>query len=158
MEPIASDEADSVLDGFRQALCHVLAAERDQWQRERALIEAQALKTIAELQRDVIELRTKLTELVNARLAELKDGAPGPEGPEGKIGPVGPAGIPGPVGEAGPIGPAGINGVPGEPGPVGAKGPQGRSIITGQGPPMNAGDVGTIYLDSLTGDLYEFKS
>ena len=119
----------------------MLDAERRQWQRERALIEAQAQSTIATLQAGIATQRAELAELVRARLAELKDGAPGspgdagPQGPAGEQGPAGPAGPQGEAGKGieGPQGPAGAPGLDGKAGEDGAPGelPQARAWAEG---------------------------
>jgi hypothetical protein len=71
--PTVPDDADCLLEAWREALGDVLDTERRQWQRERMLIEAQAQATIAELRAMIAE-----------RLGALKDGesgAPGGQGP-----------------------------------------------------------------------------
>lgn len=85
---------------------------------------------------------------IDARLAaiearEPEKGEPGQRGEKGDCGEsiVGPAGPKGDVGSAGPAGPAG---------------PAGSSFLIGKGPPHEKLD-GHAYLDSDTGDLYEFK-
>ncbi len=57
----------------------------------------------------------------------------------------------------GPVGPKGDSGADGIAGPVGPVGPAGSSFLIGKGPPHEKLD-GHAYLDSDTGDLYEFKS
>ncbi len=54
----------------------------------------------------------------------------------------------------GPVGPKGDSGADGTAGPAG---PAGSSFLIGKGPPHEKLD-GHAYLDSDTGDLYEFKS
>ena len=80
--PTESDAANSFLEGWREALAEVLDTERRKWQRERALIEAQAASVVASLRADVIE-----------RLAKLKDGERGEPGPPGQDGAPGKDGI-----------------------------------------------------------------
>lgn len=41
-------------------------------------------------------------------------------------------------------------------GPAGPPGPAGTSMVTGAGAPTQDAPVGTVYLDSVTGDLYQF--
>ena len=101
LEAPAAPQADALLEGWRDALGHALAQERKQWQRERALIEAQAASVISGLKADVAELRGSMIERINARLAELKDGAAGEPGPPGPAGPGGKDGEAGPPGQAG---------------------------------------------------------
>jgi len=140
MVPPASADADVLLEAWREALADVLATERRQWQRERALIEAQAAQVVSALKAEVVALRSEITERVNARLAELKNGepgAPGDHGDPGPAGPAGPIGEPGPPGSFGPEGPAGPAGLPGEPGPPGEQGPEGKP-----GEPGKAGEPG----------------
>jgi hypothetical protein len=120
--PTASDAADCLLEAWREALGEVLDTERRQWQRERALIEAQAQAMIAELRASVAELHGKIIERLNERLGALKDGEPGAPGEQG---PPGPAGVQGPPGPVGADGCPGAAGPPGEPGDRGLPGPQG---------------------------------
>lgn len=40
----------------------------------------------------------------------------------------------------------------------GPPGPQGLSILAGSGIPTNEKSVGTLYIDTTTGDLYRFES
>jgi hypothetical protein len=58
-----------------------------------------------------------------------------------------------PDASAGPPGPAGADGADGL---DGAPGPAGTSMVTGAGAPTQDMPAGTIYLDSITGDLYQF--
>jgi Collagen triple helix repeat (20 copies) len=139
--------AETLLEAWREALAEVLEAERSSWQRERALIEAQAAATISGLRAEVAALRGDVLERVSARLAELKDGAPGVPGPVGPPGVAGEsiAGPPGPPGEMGPTGLSvkgeagapGQDGAPGVPGPVGPPGEPGL-----RGEPGEAGAPG----------------
>ncbi len=78
-------------DGLREALGQVIADQRREWRREREVIEAQSGQIIAELRAEVAGLRAQIAELqaelrakIDARLAELKDGAPGERGADGK--------------------------------------------------------------------------
>jgi hypothetical protein len=119
MVPPASDAAALLLDAWREALAEVLDGQQREWQRERALIEAQAQSTIATLQASVATLRGDMADMVRARIGELKDGEPGQQGERG---------LPG---EVGPVGPAGLPGVPGEPGIVGATGQAGPAGLQG---------------------------
>jgi hypothetical protein len=118
--------AETLLEAWREALAEVLESERREWQRERALHEAQTATVIAGLRADVAAFRSDMAERITARLAELKDGAPGERGPAGPpgapgesvagiAGPPGPPGEPG-VGVAGPPGEAGAPGKDGAPG------------------------------------------
>ena len=101
MAPPESASGATLLDAWREVLAGTLEAERRQWQRERALIEAQAQTVIATLKADVAELRGSMFERITARLAELKDGAAGEPGSPGPAGPAGKDGEPGPPGMAG---------------------------------------------------------
>lgn len=74
------------LDGLREALGQVIANERREWRRERELIEAQSRELIADLKAKVIELEQTVRTMVEARLAEVKDGAAGKDGAPGKDG------------------------------------------------------------------------
>jgi hypothetical protein len=99
-----------LLDAWRVVLAGVLDDQRREWQRERALIEAQAQIVIAELRASVAALPAEVMARVDKRLAELKngnDGAPGAAGPQGDPGAPGAqgeCGEPGPQGEPGPEG------------------------------------------------------
>jgi hypothetical protein len=111
------------LDGLRDALGQILAQERAAWRRERALIEAEAARAIAELRAQTVELRSAIEN----RLAEVRDGTdgePGPEGPPGPPGLPGERGLPGEAvtGPPGPKGDTGANGAIGEAGPPGPPG------------------------------------
>ena len=117
--PPESAAAEILLDAWREALAEVLDTERRQWQRERALIEAQAATLIAEIKAEAAASRERLSE----RLALVRDGI------DGKPGALGPPGEPGP---AGPAGPQGAQGAAGAPGPVGPEGPQGAAGAPGE--------------------------
>jgi hypothetical protein len=155
--PTASDASDSLLDEWSEALGHVLDTERRQWQRERALIEAQAQAAIAEVRAGCAERLAALERQVTERLATVHDGEPGlpgPAGPPGEPGIPGPQGAAGAPGELGPQGPAGEPGMPGAPGLAGLAGPQGECGATGlqglagpsgyPGPPGPRGEPGTL--------------
>lgn len=113
----------------------------------------------------------QLTDLVNERLATLKDGRdgaegppgragdPGPEGPAGKDGEAGAAGAPGEKGdpgergEPGPEGPAGKDGDPGSAGPPGPPGPPGEKGEKGDpGEPGPPGENGKDGVDGKEGE------
>src|SRR5262249_37407731 len=115
--PSTSDGGDLLLDAWREALAQVLDTQQREWQRERALIEAQAAATVSEFKAHVTELKAQLAtlrgefaELINSRLAELRNGA---DGAPGELGPAGPPGL------------AGEKGEPGERGVQGERGPKG---------------------------------
>ena len=143
-------------DTLREALGQVIADQRREWRREREVIEAQsrqlqadAQRTIAELRAQIVELQAEMRARVEARLAEVRDGAPGERGPQGErgeAGPVGPQGDrgergeQGPAGERGEIGPAGERGPRGERGEPGPAGPTGKQGI--QGEPGTRGEAG----------------
>lgn len=88
--------------------------------------------------------------------------------PAGNIkGPPGPQGVAGPTGATGPQGTAGATGATGPPGsqgpqgPTGATGPagtRGNTWATAAGPPTVSGAeiAGDMYLDTSTGDVYQF--
>lgn len=162
LESPTEQGAEILLDAWREVLGNALRDERRQWQRERALIEAEAKATIsdirtvvAELRSEVASFRAEMTERVNARLAELRDGERGPAGPIGEkgdpglpgaLGPKGDPGDPGPVGAEGLPGAVGAAGERGETGPAGDQGPEGKPGEQGpqgqQGPPGEAGPQG----------------
>ena len=168
--PPPESVADALLDGWREALGEVLAGERKQWERERALIEAQAQRTISELRATIAVLRADVLELVREKLAEVKSGERGPAGErgekgeqgeqgiqgergesgergdtgeQGQIGPIGERGEPGPAGEQGQGGPAGPAGEPGAAGGIGERGERGEPGERGaDGGTGPQGDVG----------------
>lgn len=129
----------SLPDTLREALGQVIADQRREWRREREVIEAQGRQTIAELRAQIVELQADLREKVDARLAELKDGATGERGEAGPAGPQGERGEQGPQGEAGPLGAAGERGEPGDHGEVGARGEAGPA-----GPMGERGNIGPV--------------
>ena len=104
--------ADDLLEAGARRSAKCSAQERKQWQRERALIEAQAQGDDRKMRAEVATLRSDVLELVNAKLADIKDGErrrrwpAGPEGEKGAQGEPGLQGQAGEVGSAGPIGPA----------------------------------------------------
>lgn len=139
---------EQLLDGLHEALGEVIADERKQWQRERALIEAQAQTTIERLHSVTVEtcsgiersaetalaqvkqaaelVQAEFAKAINLRLAELRDGADGAPGPAGPSGPAGPAG------------------------------PR-NDILIGEGAPRTLARAGAVYLDRSTGDLYQSR-
>jgi hypothetical protein len=158
-QPNGSDEPEYVLDAFRGALAHVIADQRDQWTRERKLIEAEAGRVIAELRAEVVTLRAIVTEMVQARLAEVRngvdgingkdgrDGEPGAVGAKGEPGDQGPIGLPGEKGDSGLEGAQGLTGPQGEPGPAGPAGETGEPGLQGE-----SGDPGEKGLIGLQGE------
>lgn len=150
--PPESAAADCLLEAWREALADVLDTERRTWQRERALIEAQAQAVIATLRAEVTALRAESRDMIAAQLAQVRngaDGAPGPRGERGEPGEAGPQGArgeagergergdAGPMGEAGPPGERGEQGAPGERGPSGSQGEPGQP-----GPQGERGELG----------------
>jgi hypothetical protein len=97
--PTGSDDDALLLDAWREALAEALYTERAQWERHRELTEAQTRATILQLQAEAAELRSSLTQQVEAIAARLKDGADGAPGPAGPAGEKGDAGLPGEKGE-----------------------------------------------------------
>ena len=94
---------------------------------------------IAALELHVHKAETTRDALILERLASLRDGEPGPPGESVK----------------------GEKGDRGEPGESigGEKGERGSLILTGIGPPSEkVGRPDDVYIDTATGDLYEFKS
>jgi len=133
---LSEPDGDILSEVVREVLADVIAAEKNQWQRERALIEAQAAQAIAEFRGQLIETRDELNRMVAntvadlqanfaARLRELRNGDPGEPGPPGQQGAPGPIGERGAPGERGDPGVPGRDGTPGEPGPIGQQGPPG---------------------------------
>lgn len=133
-------------EALREALGQVIADLRREWRRELELIEAQGRQTIAELRAQIVELQSELRAKVDARLAELKDGAPGAPGERGDVGPQGEPGDKGDRGDAGPQGEPGEPGAKGEPGANGVRGEKGEPGEAGpqgdRGEPGEKGDRG----------------
>jgi hypothetical protein len=73
----------------------------------------------------------RVTQLSDAGVAYVCNGAPGPMGATGLTGPMGATGPAGPTGLTGPAGPAGPTGATGLTGPAGATGPAGPAGPTG---------------------------
>jgi hypothetical protein len=90
--PSPGNEENVLLTAWEEAVGEVLAEQKRHWTRERALIEAQATATIAELRSEVAKLRCEFDRMVNERLAGLRDGAPGLPGAPGPRGEPGPPG------------------------------------------------------------------
>jgi hypothetical protein len=65
---------ENVLEGMRQAAGYTIAEHQREWARERALIEAQAAKLLAELRAEVVTLKGELEKAIAERLAALRDG------------------------------------------------------------------------------------
>ena len=97
-------DIDSARDGWADALGLVLADQRREWDRERAL-------AIAEVRAEVAALSLRVHELVAERLASVKDGASGPSGEQGPHGPQGERGEQGEAGGPGVDGPPGVEGL-----------------------------------------------
>lgn len=131
-QPIA---INALRDRWADVLGQALADERREWDQKRDL-------AIAELRAEFAERWLRVTELVTARLADVKDGEPGPTGPAGEPGPQGPQGERGEQGEAGQAGtdgPPGIQGAPGAPGAPAERGvvdvyaPDDLALLVGRG-------------------------
>ena len=93
---------------------------------------------LADLKRIDAERELRVADLerrIEARLVEVKDGAPGERGSDGAtgeqgpIGPQGERGLPGEQGPQGPAGPAGERGEKGDQGERGERGPEGSLPI-----------------------------
>src|SRR5262245_32044113 len=136
LRAMSDSDSSSLLNELHDALGQIIADERRQWQRDLALIEAQARTVIAELRAQNLELRTaceaKFAEFpgkVADRLALVRDGEDGAAGDKGEPGEKGEKGEKGEQGEQGPQGArgdAGAPGAPGDPGPQGEKGEKGE--------------------------------
>src|SRR5215831_7992404 len=81
----AEAPTDVLPDALHEALGQVLAEERRQWRRERALIESEAQKTIS-------DLRAVIAELTNEIRQKVQEAKPGVQGERGEKGPPGPPG------------------------------------------------------------------
>jgi hypothetical protein len=158
------------IDAWREAadivLAEIRAEHQKAWARERELIEAQARAAIAEFRAEIVEQRDALKKHIEARLAEVRNGADGKDGldgrqgergeqgPQGVAGRPGEPGVAGEPGQEGPQGPQGSPGERGEQGHAGAPGPAGERGLAGepgqegpqgpQGPPGEAGPQGLI--------------
>ena len=108
--PTESDDADTLLDAWREVLGEALAAERRQWERQRELIEAQSAAIISTLKAKVMEIEKSVDERISGRLAELKDGKDGRDGDRGEAGQRGEKGDAGDRGEQGESGERGQHG------------------------------------------------
>ncbi len=141
---------------WREALGEILDAERKEWQRERALIEAQAGRTVAELRAEVLALRSEINAAVATALAAVKngtDGLDGEQGPQGEPGIVGPPGLNGPTGPQGDQGYVGPQGESGAIGATGPAGPQGlKGDVGGVGPQGERGIAGATGASGLSGE------
>jgi hypothetical protein len=78
--PPTGSAAECLLEAWRETLGDILNEERREWQRERALIEAQAGRTIAELRTEVVSLRGEINNVVAAAIANLRNGIDGSPG------------------------------------------------------------------------------
>jgi hypothetical protein len=163
--PPESAAAATLLEAWREALAGVLDTERRQWQRERALIEAQADGVISELRAEMASMRADMVDVISARLLTLKDGkdgesgAPGERGEPGERGPQGERGVDG-VGIEGPPG-VGLKGEPGErgeAGPEGRPGPIGNPGVGFAGPQGPVGPAGVDGKDGAPGMLPPVKA
>src|SRR5262249_7594731 len=106
----------------REALARVIAEMQHSFARERKVIEAEGARAIAEWRAEVAELRGKVTAMIEARLAEVRDRAIGPKGEPGEVGAAGQSGE---RGERGERGEQGARGERGDQGPQGERGPPG---------------------------------
>ena len=69
----------------------------------------------------------------------------------------GPQGEKGATGDIGPQGPQGATGDIGPQGPQGPKGDPGSKVTVASGAPSGTGSAGDVYIDSATGDLYQYE-
>jgi hypothetical protein len=92
--------------------------------------------------------------------AKAKRGPRGPRGPQGPAGPAGPAGLAGAKGDKGAAGANGTNGTDGTNGTNGTDGTDGKSVLHGEGAPVDAldGTNGDFYIDTETDTLYGPKA
>lgn len=81
-----------------------------------------------------------------------KEGPQGPQGEAGAQGPQGETGPQGPQGETGPQGPQGPQGTPG------IDGTGGNYISFGDGDPKKSANRGDVYIDLLTGNVFEYTT
>ena len=88
----------------------------------------------------------------NECCSNIERGSTGPTGPKGDTGDKGDKGSKGPTGDSG------ATGITGPAGPVGPTALRSTLISVGQGPPDETGSEikGDLYVDNITGDLYEF--
>src|SRR5215467_2795764 len=66
--PPESAASECLLEAWREALAEVLDTQQRTWDRERALIEAQAAAVIANLRAEVAGLRAEVRDMVAAEL------------------------------------------------------------------------------------------
>jgi hypothetical protein len=78
-------EDDTLPDALHEALGQILAEERRQWRRERALIESEAKAVIS-------DLRATISELAGEIRQKAMEAKPGAQGERGEKGPPGPPG------------------------------------------------------------------
>jgi hypothetical protein len=97
---------DELHDSWAEALGHLLADERREWQRERELTVAEHRRVVAELDAKIAQMELHTERTIAARLATLQDGVPGLRGEPGES-------ITGPPGKDGRDG---VDGLPGAPG------------------------------------------
>lgn len=158
MKPMPSNIA-VLPDALREALGQVVAKARQDWQRERELIEAQSRQAIAELRAQIVELEVSVKQSVAERLASLKDGEQGPPGAKGDPGERGPQGERGEKGDPGERGEAGFKGDPGERGPAGGDGKDGeRGEAGAKGEKGDIGEKGERGIEGPAGKLPVIKT
>ena len=87
LPPLESDHP--LLEALREALGEILAETQRQWERERALMEAQAAAVVADMRAAIVTLDGKFERVVTERLSALRDGESGAPGPKGEPGPPG---------------------------------------------------------------------
>jgi len=83
-------------------------------------------------------LLTQLSDAGVSRVCNGATGAAGPAGPTGPVGPAGPTGMTGPAGAQGPVGMTGATGAPGATGATGSTGPAGPTGAAGPTGPAGA--------------------
>jgi len=154
---------DTLVSELHEAIGDIIADERRQWQRDRALFEAQLNGMLSDARAQLAELRMsfeatsrqRLEEVagaINARLLAVRDGAPGERGEKGDKGDVGQQGAqgePGATGAVGDQGNPGERGEKGEPGEAGQPGKDGEPGAPGAAGPI--GEPGPVGLTGIPG-------
>ena len=73
--PSPSDgSADVLLDAWRITLAGVIDRQEERWENHCRLMEAQSMAIISKLEAQLLTQLTGLSEKINAKLSELKDG------------------------------------------------------------------------------------
>jgi hypothetical protein len=153
LEVLASELAGIASDVERDVRSHVDRIVSDA-QRKLAEVETRFLERRFEL----LQFEADIQARIEARLAEIKDGAPGERGEHGEPGVAGPQGEPGEPGVDGVSGNDGKDGRDGQKGERGEPGPEGPPGLAGpQGEPGERGADGINGKDGQDADRVEIE-